>query len=78
MMAVALALIHLKDTTRSTYEGMTAPTQIDKHVGPLLLRALRRLASNSVKEVIASQPEQSASFRNLGLVCGAAYQGRYC
>jgi O-methyltransferase len=38
MMAVALALIHLKDTTRSiylfdTYEGMTAPTQIDKRVG---------------------------------------------
>jgi O-methyltransferase len=38
MMAVALALLHLKDTTRSiylfdTYEGMTAPTQIDKRVG---------------------------------------------
>jgi len=37
-MAVALALVHLKDTTRSiylfdTYEGMTAPTQIDKRVG---------------------------------------------
>jgi O-methyltransferase len=38
MMAVALTLLHLKDTTRSiylfdTYEGMTEPTQIDKRVG---------------------------------------------
>jgi O-methyltransferase len=49
MMAVALALIRLKDATRSiylfdTYEGMTAPTQIDKRVG-LDLQASEMLGS---------------------------------
>lgn len=38
MMAAALALLHLKDATRSiylfdTYQGMTSPTQNDKRVG---------------------------------------------
>jgi hypothetical protein len=42
-------------------------------MGPVLLRALRRLAAICLNEVIERHPlSQLASFHHLGLVCGAA------